>query len=289
MPAIIINGGAGRIKNAQAHRRGIKKALQIGWAIISQGGKSLDAVCEAVKYMEDSAIFNCGSGSTLTLDGKVELDASIMTGNGDFGAVGAIEYVKNPILIARLVMEKTDHLLLVGQGAVKFARKMGFRKYQKILDIQKQRLIKFRKRGTSVYFPKLNNYLKLGTVGAVALDKYGQIAVANSTGGILGKMPGRLGDTPILGAGVYATENSGVTATGHGEKIMRLFLAKYTTELMGKYPAQKAVNYAVRQAQNTNVLCGIIGLDRKGNVGYGFTTKSMSWGYINKYGKITLF
>lgn len=289
MPVIIINGGAGRIKNSQAHRHGIKKALQIGWSILSQGGNALDSVCEAVKYMEDSAIFNCGSGSTLTLDGKVEMDASIMTGTGGFGAVGAIKQVKNPILVARQVMEKTDHLLLVGKGAQSFARRMGFQRYEKILPVQKQRLLRFKKRGNSAYFPKLNKYLKLGTVGAVALDNNHQIAVANSTGGILGKIPGRVGDTPILGAGVYATKNGGVTATGHGEEIMRLFLSKYTTDLMNKYPAQKAVNAAIVMAKDQNVLCGIIGLDRKGNVGYGFTTKSMSWGYIDKTGGMILF
>jgi beta-aspartyl-peptidase (threonine type) len=289
MPVIIINGGAGRIKNSQAHRRGIKKALQIGWAILNQGGKALDAVCEAVKYMEDSAIFNCGLGSTLTLDGRVELDASVMTSNGNFGAVAAIEQVKNPILVARQVMENTDHLLLVGKGAQSFARKMGFKKYEKILNIQKKRLERFKRRGNSVYFPKLNNYLKLGTVGAVALDKNNQIAVANSTGGILGKMPGRVGDTPIFGAGVYATENGGATVTGHGEEIIRLFLSKYVIDLMDKLPAHKAVNTAVDTAKEKSALCGIIGLDRKGNVGYGFTTKSMSWGYIDKSGALRLF
>ncbi|MBS4015322.1 MAG: isoaspartyl peptidase/L-asparaginase [Candidatus Latescibacteria bacterium] len=289
MPVIIIHGGAGRIKNAAAHRRGIKKALQIGWAILNQGGKALDAVCEAVKYMEDSTIFNCGSGATLTLDGTVELDASVMIGQGEYGAVGAIKQVKNPILVARQVMEKTDHLLLVGPGAQKFSRRRGFKKYEKILEVQKRRLARFKKRGNSAYFPKLNNYLKLGTVGAVALDNDNQIAVANSTGGILGKMPGRVGDTPIFGAGVYATKNSGVAATGHGEEIIRLFLAKYVADLTDGLPAQKAVSKGIAMAKEKNVLCGVIGLDRKGNVGYGFTTKSMSWGYIGKAGEMRLF
>lgn len=239
--------------------------------------------------MEDSAIFNCGSGSTLTLDGKVEMDASIMTSNGEFGAVGAIEQVKNPILVARQVMEKTDHLILVGKGAQQFARKMGFTKHEKILDIQKRRLERFKLRGNSVYFPKLNYYLKLGTVGAVALDNNHQIAAANSTGGILGKMSGRLGDTPIFGAGIYAVKNGGVAATGHGEAIMRLFWAKYVCELMSRLNARSAIKQGIKLARENNALCGIIALDHKANVSYDFTTQSMSWGYISKSGVMKLF
>jgi len=288
MPVIIINGGAGRLKNIQAHRRGIKNALKKGWSILNNRGTALDTVSEIAKSMEDSAIFNCGAGSTLTLEGRVELDASIMTDDGRFGAVAAIEQVKNPILVARKVMEDTDHLLLAGRGAIKFARMKGFKRYSRILPIQKDRLERFRRRGNSVYFPKLNNYMKLGTIGVVALDKYNRIAVANSTGGILGKLPGRVGDTPILGAGVYATKIGGVAATGHGEWIMRLFLSKYVTEQMDKYPAQKAVDLGLTLAKEKNALCGIIGLDRKGDVGFGFTTKSMSWGYI-KNGETAIF
>lgn len=289
MPVIIVNGGAGKIKNTQAHRRGIKKALAIGWTILINGGSALDAVCEAVRYMEDSAIFNCGSGSCLTLDGKVEMDASVMCGDGKFGAVGAIEGVKNPILVARKVMEETDHLLLVGNGARQFAFKIGFPKYQHISEMQKRRLAKLLKKKQSPYFPKLDKYIKLGTVGAVALDKDNALAVANSTGGILGKLSGRIGDTPIFGAGVFASLSGAVAATGHGEAIVRLCLSKYVVELMSKTKAQDAIKQGIKLATQYKVLCGLIGLDCHGNIGYGYTTQTMSWGYIDRNGKMRIF
>jgi beta-aspartyl-peptidase (threonine type) len=290
MPAIIIHGGAGKLSDPDSHKKGIKEALEIGWQYLSQGYAALDAVCQAVSYMEDSGIFNCGSGSTLTFDGKIELDASVMTSKGDFGAVGALKGVKNPIMVARLVMERTDHLLLVGEGAQRFAYRMGIKRYHhKIIPRQKERWLKFIKKKESEYFPKIKTYDRLGTVGAVALDDNNEMAVACSTGGILGKLSGRIGDTPIIGAGIYATERGAVCATGHGEAIIKLFLAKYVTELMIRNNAQEAVRRGIRLAQRKNAHCGIIALDYKGNIGYGYTTPSMSWGYIDKKGCMRLF
>jgi beta-aspartyl-peptidase (threonine type) len=224
----------------------------------------------------------------LTIDGKTEMDASVMTEDGNFGAVGAIRQVKNPILVARKVMEQTDHMLLVGEGATKFARLMGFEKYQKITQRSKDRLAKLKKEGKSVYFPKLKKYMKLGTVGAIALDNKKRIAVATSTGGINGRLSGRVGDSAILGAGTYADYNGGATATGHGEMIMKLFLSKMVVDLMKKYSTQHAIDIALKQERTQKALCGLIALDKKGNVGIGFTTKSMSWGYI-KDGKANIF
>ncbi|MEO0072352.1 MAG: isoaspartyl peptidase/L-asparaginase family protein [candidate division WOR-3 bacterium] len=288
MPAIIVHGGAGKIKNPEEHEIGIKKALEIGWAILKAGGKALDAVIESVRYMEDSGSFNCGRGAVLTLDGKMELDASVMTDDGKFGAVGAVRGIKNPILVAHQVMLKTDHLLLVGAGAQAFAYKMGFKKYYRITKKQKERWLKFRKKPNSLYFPKFKNLLKLGTVGAVALDVHNQIAVSNSTGGIIGKLAGRIGDTPIIGAGIYADSCGGVCATGHGEGIIRLFLSKYVVDLMRKLPAPRAIQKGISLAQQHGVLCGIIGIDKQGNIGYGYTTESMSWGFI-KNGELKMF
>jgi beta-aspartyl-peptidase (threonine type) len=288
MSVLIIDGGAGALLYEAEHRKGINDALQVGWKVLAKGGKALDAVITVIINMEDNPSFNCGTGSVLTIDGKTEMDASVMTEDGNFGAVGAIRQVKNPILVARKVMEQTDHMLLVGEGATKFARLMGFEKYQKITQRSKDRLAKLKKEGKSVYFPKLKKYMKLGTVGAIALDNKKRIAVATSTGGINGRLSGRVGDSAILGAGTYADYNGGATATGHGEMIMKLFLSKMVVDLMKKYSTQHAIDIALKQERTHKALCGLIALDKKGNVGIGFTTKSMSWGYI-KDGKANIF
>ncbi len=288
MAVLIIDGGAGALLYEAEHRHGIYDALQVGWKVLTRGGSALNAVSKAITNMEDNPSFNCGTGSVLTIDGKVEMDASVMTEDGKYGAVGAIRQIKNPILVARKVMEQTDHLLLVGDGSIKFARLMGFKKYEKITKRSKDRLAKLKKEGKSDYFPKLKKYMKLGTVGAIALDNKKRIAVATSTGGINGRLSGRVGDSAILGAGTYADENGGATATGHGELIMKLFLSKLVVDLMKKYSAQKAVDIALKQVRSQKGLCGIIALDKKGNVGIGYTPKSMSWGYI-KDGKVNIF
>lgn len=288
MPVLIIDGGAGKLLYEQEHRQGIYDALAVGWQILNNKGKALDAVCETIVNMENNPTFNCGTGSVLTIDGKVEMDASIMTDDGNFGAVGAIRQVKNPILVARKVMEQSDHLLMVGDGATKFARMMGFKRYEKITERSKERLAKLKKEGKSIYFPKLGRYLKLGTVGAIALDDNKRIAVGTSTGGINGRLSGRIGDSAIIGCGVYANKFGAASATGHGEMIMKMFLSKLVVDLIQKYPAQKAVDIALHQARKNKTLCGVIAVDRKGNVGYGYTSQSMSWGYI-KNGNIIVF
>ncbi|MCX7785962.1 MAG: isoaspartyl peptidase/L-asparaginase family protein [candidate division WOR-3 bacterium] len=288
MPVLIIHGGAGRKLNVQAHRQGIYTVLQKGWQKLTKNTSALDVVCEVVQLMEDDPTFNCGTGSTLTIEGKIEMDAGVMTDKGNFGAVAAISQVRNPILVARKVMEETDHLLLVGAGAQKFARRCGFKKYQKITAIQRKRLHELKTTGKSLYFRKIKKYLNLGTVGAIALDRNKNIAVATSTGGILGKLPGRIGDSAIIGAGLYANKTGAATATGHGEGIMRLLLSKMVVDLMAKYSAQKAVDRAMEYAKTKGVLCGVIALNKKGDIGYGNTTPMMSWAYI-KDGKIKMF
>ncbi|MEO0091177.1 MAG: isoaspartyl peptidase/L-asparaginase family protein [candidate division WOR-3 bacterium] len=288
MPVLIVHGGAGMKLDTQAHRQGISIVLQKGWQYLTKNKSALDVVTAVIQLMEDNPTFNCGTGSSLTIDGKIEMDAGIMTDKGDFGAVGAISRVKNPILVARKVMEETDHLLLVGNGARKFARFYGFKDYQKITPLQRKRLQDLKSKGKSLYFRKIQQYLKLGTVGAIAIDNKKEIAVATSTGGILGKLSGRIGDSPIIGAGLYATKIGGAAATGHGEGIMRLFLSKVVVDLMKKYSAPQAVDIAIKLANKQGVLCGVIALDQKERVGYGYTTKSMSWGYV-KDGEFKVF
>jgi beta-aspartyl-peptidase (threonine type) len=285
MLAIIVNGGAGSAKaltpeEQEIARKGVRKASEAGYLVLSKGGKAIDAVVEAVRVMEDDPIFNAGTGSALTINGEVEMDASLMTMDGHFGAVGAIKDVKNPILVARKIMEQTDHLLLVGDGAIKFARHLGFEKHNPITKRQQEKLTKLKEKGESQYFPNLKKYLKYGTVGAIAFDKNQTIAVANSSGGIRGKLPGRVGDSAILGAGTYASVFGGATATGHGEWIMKLLLSKMVVDWMKNNNAQTAIEHALKEAKQAGCFCGIIGIDNKGNIGFGKTTKYMAWAYL---------
>lgn len=286
METIIVHGGAGRIKDKKGYRKGVREALRIGYKVLMKRG-ALDAVIEAVISMENNPTFNCGTGSSLTLDGRAEMDASVMTSNGSFGAVGCIERVKNPILIAKRVMEETDHLLLVGKGALRFARLRGFKPYNPITERRKRMLEKIKKEG-SPYLPNLKKFLKeFGTVGAVALDKQGRLAVATSSGGLIGKLPGRVGDSAIIGAGTYTSEYGGTSATGNGECIMKLFITRRAVSLMKAHPAQRAIDTVIEEATKQNCKCGLVGIDYKGNVGFGFNTESMAFGYI-KNGKLSL-
>ena len=285
MLAIIVHGGAGSSKaltpeEQEIARKVVRKAAEAGYLVLGKGGKAIDAVVEAVRIMEDDPIFNAGTGSALTINGEVEMDASLMTMEGHFGAVGAIKDVKNPILVAQKVMGETDHLLLVGEGAIKFARYMKFEKYSPITKRQQEKLTQFKEKGESQYFPKLQKYLNYGTVGAVAFDRHQQVAVANSSGGIRGKLPGRVGDSALLGAGVYASVLGAVTATGHGECITKLFLSKITVDMMKIHDAQTAIELALKEAKKIGCACGAIGIDTKGNIGFGKTTEYMAWAYV---------
>lgn len=285
MIAIIVNGGAGSAKALSPEeqalaRKGVIKAAEAGYLVLGKGGKAIDAVVEAVRVMEDEPIFNAGTGSVLTINGEVEMDASLMTMDGRYGAVGAIKDVKNPILVARKVMEETDHLLLVGEGAVKFARYMGFEKYNPITKRQQEKLAQLKAKAESQYFPKLKKYLEYGTVGAVALDRYQEVAAANSSGGIRGKLSGRVGDSASFGAGIYASVLGGATATGHGEGIIKLLLAKMAVDWMKIYNAQTAIEFALKEAKKAGCRCGMIGIDIKGNLGFGKTTEYMAWASI---------
>jgi beta-aspartyl-peptidase (threonine type) len=288
MTRIIVHGGAGNIRAKTAHRRGVRRAALAGRAILQGGGSALDAVVGAVVTMEDDDTFNCGLGSALTLEGKAEMDAAVMLDDLSCGAVGALEGVRNPILVARQVMERTDHVLLVGQGARRLARQMGFRPFDAITEKRKRqraRLLVRLKSGTNPpYLPNLASYARpeiYGTVGAVSLDQEGRIAAATSTGGMMLHLSGRVGDTPLIGAGTYADEHGGVSATGWGEKIMKLIWAARAAEFMKRLPAQEAVDRAMQLANKNGCRGGLIAMDRRGNVGIGFNTPVMSWAYVD--------
>jgi len=297
---IIVHGGAGKIENLKKREKIILKTCELGYEVLKNDGSALDSVERAVVELENSPWFNAGTGATLSIEGEAELDAAIMSDDLRAGAVACIKEVKNPILVARKVMEETDHIILSSEGAVRFARLMGFPKYNPVTQRRKKMLekgIKKLKEGKPPkYLPGLKkfittelnelnkpeelNELKYGTVGACAIDKKGKLASATSTGGIFMHLPGRVGDTPIIGAGTYACKSGAVSCTGHGECIIKLCLAKTTCDAMKSMKAQKSVNLALKLANRYNCKCGLIGIDKKGNIGVGFNTQGMLCAYI---------
>jgi beta-aspartyl-peptidase (threonine type) len=270
--AIIVHGGAGRIRDEELPRRleGCRQAALAGWTILNQGGSALDAAEAAVVMLEDNPLFNAGAGSTLNSLGQVEMDAAIMEGETlSAGAVAAVQGIKNPIKLARRVMEDGRHVLLAGEGALLFARRIKFPECSPqtlIIEAEQKRWEE-----------------KHGTVGCVALDNTGKIAVATSTGGIFNKLPGRVGDSPLLGCGTYADRYGGVSCTGHGEAIMRVVLAKSALEFSrnGADPqsaAQQAVELLATKTASTG---GLIIMDRAGKIGYARNTQRMPVCFVN--------
>jgi beta-aspartyl-peptidase (threonine type) len=265
-PAIIVHGGAGRIRNEELAQRldGCNEAALAGWEMLKQGGSALDAAEAAVVALEDNPLFNAGTGSTLNSLGQVEMDAAIIEGNTlSAGAVAAVQGIRNPIKLARRVLEDGRHVLLACEGALLFAREIGFEECSPdalIVETERKRWEE-----------------KHGTVGCVALDGAGKIAVATSTGGIFNKLPGRVGDSPLLGCGTYANEYGGISCTGHGEAIIRVVLAKSTLEFLkhGADPltaANQALNLLVKKTAGT---AGLIIIDRQGRIGYARNTPCM--------------
>jgi beta-aspartyl-peptidase (threonine type) len=276
-PAIIVHGGAGPIKDDSlpARLEGCRAAALSGWKMLEQGGSALDAAEAAVVVLEDNPLFNAGTGSALNSLGKVEMDAAIMEGHSlRAGSVAAVSGVKNPIQLARRIMDDGRHLMLAGEGALMFAREIGFP------ECPPEALIVERE--------KMRWDSKHGTVGCVAFDSSGKLAVATSTGGIFNKLPGRVGDSPLLGCGTYADEVGAVSCTGHGESIMRVVLAKTTIDLLkGGADAQSAAERAVAfLAEKTNSTAGLIVIDRNGKVGYARNTTHMPVCFIHGSGSV---
>ena len=260
-PSIIVHGGAGPIKDDSlaARLEGCKAAALAGWAILQQGGAALDAVEAAVVGLEDNPLFNAGTGSTLNSLGKIEMDAAIMEGHSlRAGAVAAVSGVKNPIKLARRILEDGRHIMLAGEGALLFARQIGFP------ECAPESLL--------VESEKKRWQSKHGTVGAVAFDSAGRWAAATSTGGIFNKLPGRVGDSPLIGCGTYADGYGAASCTGQGEAIMRLVLAKSAVDFLheaddieAQTAARMAIAHLEERLQSTG---GIILIDRSGNIGY---------------------
>lgn len=260
--AIVVHGGCGRWDRADIHAalKGVRAALQAGCRVLRDGGTALEAVCAAVVALEDNPLFNAGTGSVLNRDGDCEMDASVMCGESlRCGGVAAIRRVRNPVLVARRVMEDTPHALLASEGASAFARSCGFHDYD---PITAERRARHRK-------ATLAARASAGTVGAIARDQAGRFAAATSTGGVTLKMPGRIGDSPIAGAGNYATAHGAASATGNGELMMRTLATKSVCDLIaaGK-TARTAARAVVSSLPATpDQSAGVIVLDRASRVG----------------------
>src|SRR5215472_11792131 len=301
---IVIHGGAGVIERSHmspereaSYRAGLAAALDAGYAVLERGGSSLDAVGAAIRTLEDDPQFNAGRGAVLNHDGLCELDAAIMDGSGPrAGAVAEVRHVKNPIDLARLVMDKSAHVLLVGPGAEEFALAQGVVLVPESYFITPQRLreLEQEKRGAAERTPTAPLPLRpsppkgMGTVGAVALDRAGHLAAATSTGGLTNKLYGRVGDTPIVGAGTYASESCAVSGTGQGEFFIRQVVA-YDICAMMQYQhlsLAKAVDTMIHdKLKRTGGEGGVIALDRDGSYAMDFNSAGMHRGVRDSRGR----
>lgn len=325
--AIVVHGGAGTILSEnmspqleQEYKSKLTEALKAGYDILSKSGTALDAVEASIKIMEDSPLFNAGKGAVFTNDGKNEMDASIMDGKTlKAGAVAGVRTIKNPITGARTVMEKSPHVILAGKGADQFAKEQGLtivdtsyfydeKRWKQLQQIKKQEKILLDhspdtsigiKDTTGWVHPKDAEFMndpdktigagkKFGTVGAVALDKNGNLAAATSTGGMTNKKFGRVGDSPIIGAGTYANNKTcAVSCTGHGEYFIRNVVAYDISALMeykGMTLEQAAGEVIMKKLKTQGGEGGLIALDSKGNISMVFTTAGMYRGYMKKDG-----
>jgi len=284
--AIAIHGGAGTISRremtkaaAARYHVALEQALEAGRAVLASHGSALDAVCAAVVVLEDSPLFNAGRGACYNADEKHELDASVMEGAARrAGAVAAVSRIRNPVLAARAVMEKTRHVLLVGPAAERFARNHGIALAAPSYFHTASRLAALRRRALGHH----------GTVGAVALDDGGNLAAATSTGGYTGKLPGRVGDSPIVGAGTYADNATcAVSGTGLGEAFMRGVLA-YDVAARMRYrrePLAKAARAALSELAKLKGDGGLIAVDRRGTIVMPFNSGGMYRAAIDARGK----
>ena len=315
----VIHGGAGTLKRSELtpelekeYRAKLNEALMAGYNILKNNGTSLDAVETAIKILEDSPLFNAGKGSVFTADGTNEMDASIMEGKTlKAGAVAGVKHIKNPISLARMVMEKSPHVLLAGDGAEAFAKRQGvemmpvdyfrterrWNDLQKVKDAEKKAAAKpaagaVSRLNTPIRDPndpRNDDVNRFGTVGAVALDKSGNLAAGTSTGGMTNKWAGRIGDSPIIGAGTYANNNTcAISSTGDGEYFIRLAVAHDISSLMAYQarPIEEAARLVImNKLKELGGSGGVIGIDRQGNMTLMFNSSGMYRGYVKADGK----
>ena len=285
-PLILVHGGAWAIPDdaLDAHLRGVKAAAAMGWELLNAGGNCLDAVESAVVAMEEDETFDAGRGSFLNMDGRVQLDALMMDGATlRAGGVGCVEHIRNPIRVAKKILTESPHVYFVGTGAERFAQEHGIDlcpNEELILDREVERWRDAKKQGYLTMPEEFGPCRSHDTVGAVALDREGNIAAATSTGGTLNKAPGRVGDSSLIGCGCYADNRSAaVSTTGWGEPMMKLVLSKWAADrvedgLSPQESAQRALYY-LKSRQNGHG--GIIMVDTRGRIGLAHNTPRMAW------------
>lgn len=298
---LVIHGGAGYIYKGRyseteekAYKDKLQEAIDTGYAVLSRNGKALDAVEKVIHVLEDSPLFNAGKGAVMTSEETVELDAAIMDGsNLKAGAVAGIKHIKSPISLARTVMEKSPHVFMIGEGAEKFGIENGMERVDNSYFYTEQTLKEIRKikeeekqRNHSYIYKEENKY---GTVGCVALDKSGNLAAGTSTGGMVNKKFGRVGDVPVIGAGTYANNSTAaLSCTGHGEYFIRNVVAHDISALI-EYKNMSLENAAKELIQNKLLKQegrgGVIGINKKGDITIEFNTDGMFRGFKISNGK----
>jgi L-asparaginase / beta-aspartyl-peptidase len=275
--ALIVHGGAWAIPSEllQTCRNGVLAGLERGWKILKDGGSAIDACEQAIIQLEDDPIFDAGIGSHLNRDGQIQMDAILMDGVSlKSGAVVAVERIQNPIRLARLVLERSEHMMLAGPGAELFAREqgLGFCNPEELIT----------EREAQIWSEKSGKIANFGTVGAVAIDAQGNLAAGTSTGGTLYKHPGRVGDSALVGCGCYADNlSSAISCTGHGESIMKVVLAKTANDFVssGKSPQEAADAAVALMGKRTSGRGGLIIVDGQGRVGTAFSTAQMAYAF----------
>jgi L-asparaginase / beta-aspartyl-peptidase len=296
LPVLVVHGGAWAIPDEMidAHRHGVRHALDQGWRVLERGGTALDAVQAAIVVMEDDETFDAGRGSFLTRDGRVQLDALMMDGATlRAGGVGCVERIRNPIQAARLVLDQSPHVYFVAEGAERFAAGHGMklcRNEELVIEREVRRLKEAQEKEAAGHPDLTFAGPESGhdTVGAVALDANGNIAAGTSTGGTLNKAPGRVGDSSLIGCGCYADNlSAAASCTGWGEPIMKLVLAKWAADRVrtGGAPdavASEAMFYLQQRLKGHG---GMILLDQRGRFGIAHNTPRMAWAYRSTEGE----
>jgi L-asparaginase / beta-aspartyl-peptidase len=292
--ALVLHGGAGYIYEGRYSKveeekyiQKLEEALNVGYDILENNGSAVDAVETVIRVLEDSPLFNSGKGAVFTNAGNVELDASIMSGKDiNSGGVAGLKHIKNPITLARFVMEHSSHVLMFGDGAEKFANEFGLQKVDNSYFKTEERIKEFNKQKNKDQAFIQGGKSKFGTVGCAALDKEGNLAAGTSTGGMMGKKYGRVGDSPIIGAGTYANNKTcAISATGHGEFFIRNVVAYDISALMeykGLNINEAAELVIHKKLKSQEALGGVVGLDKYGNIVMSFNTQGMFRGYRTK-------
>jgi len=303
--AFAIHGGAGTILKENMtpaleaeYKKVLLEALKAGEDILKAGGSSLEAVTAAIVILEDSPLFNAGKGAVLTSEGKVELDASVMDGSTlRAGAVAGVRHVKNPIRLARAIMEKSKHVMLIGEGAEAFAAAEGIELVDEEYfhtEYRRQQLQKTKEQGARALDVEYEPETKYGTVGAVAMDSRGHLAAATSTGGVTNKAWGRVGDSPIIGAGTYANEYCAVSGTGEGEFFIRTTAARTIcaeVEMKEKTVFSAAFDLVQTQLVKMKAEGGVIAVDSNGHLALVFNTTGMyrAWVKAGEQPKVAIY